>query len=165
LTVTELRDSTIWAATCELKAQVLRNDRRPVLVRAAVPWVVLVAAGVAVLAVGSAVVGGILITLGVVPLVLLLTVLRQAGHLMPEADGFTYRPPVGRMLHGEWDTCGGFHAVHGSLRAAGHVTWTGTDDRPGGTFLPGSGDLPPEDLALLLNRYQQRFARGGTTPG
>ncbi|HEY6795941.1 MAG TPA: hypothetical protein VI248_14790 [Kineosporiaceae bacterium] len=164
MTVTELRDSSIWAATCDLKAQVLHNDRSPVLARAAVPWVVLVALGVVVSAVGSAVVGGVLIALGVIPLVLLLAVVRQAGHLMLEADGFTYRPPVGRTLSGEWDACGAFRAVPGSLRVAGHVAWKGTDDRPGAAFLPGAGGLPPEDLAVLLNRYRQRFARDGSAP-
>jgi hypothetical protein len=89
--VTELRDSSIWAATCDLTAQVLRNDRRPLLVP----------------------------------------------------------------------------ADHRSLRSAGHVVWTGADGRPRGGFLPGAGGLPPEDLAVLLNRYRQRFAGagGGTARG
>ena len=70
--MTELRDSSIWAATCALKAQVLANDGRPVLVRAGVPWAALVVVGVVLLTVGARVPGGVLIALGVIPLVLLL---------------------------------------------------------------------------------------------
>jgi hypothetical protein len=157
--VAELRDSSIWAATCDLKAQVLRNDRRPILVRAVLPWLVSVAAGLAALAMGHPIVGGVLVVAGVVPPVLILLGVRQAGHLMVEADGFTYRPPAGRVLNGDWNACEEFRAVRRSPRAAGHVAWAGVDGAPGGAFLPGAGGLQPEDLAVLLNRYRQRFAR------
>jgi hypothetical protein len=159
--VAELRDSSIWAATCDLKAQVLRNDRRPILVRAVLPWLVPVAAGLAVSAVGHPIVGGVLVAAGVVPPMLILLGMRQAGHLMVEADGFTYRPLAGRVLNGDWNACGEFRAVRRSPRAAGHVAWVGGDGAPGGAFLPGAGGLEPEDLAVLLNRYRQRFARNG----
>jgi hypothetical protein len=112
--VTELRDTAIWAATCDLKAQVLRNAGRPLV--------------------------------------------RAPGHLMLEADGFTYRV-AGRALSRAWDDCGEFHVVPARLFAAAHVAWPSADGGRGGAFLAGAGRLPAEDLAVLLNRYRQRYAR------
>jgi hypothetical protein len=159
--VTDLRDSAIWAATCDLRAQVLRNARRPVVVRFVVRGVVLVAAGLVAFAVMPAIVGGVLVVLGLVPVVLGLVVVRDPGHLMLEADGFTYRSLAGRVMSRRWQDCGGFRVVRSPLRTAGHVAWLSADGGPGGAFLPGTGSLPREDLAVLLNRYRQRFAPNG----
>jgi hypothetical protein len=158
VTVAELRDSAIWAATCDLKAQVLRNDRRPILARAVVPWLAIAAIGLGTTAFGHPILGWVLVGVGVVPPLLMLLAVRDSGHLILEADGFTYRALAGRALTGGWNACGTFNVVPGSLRAARHVAWTTPDGAHGGAFLPGAGNLAPEDLAVLLNRYRQRFA-------
>jgi hypothetical protein len=161
--VTELRDSAIWAATCELEARVLRNDARPFLLRSSLPWLVSLATSALCFVMGYPVLPWVLLAVGVIPPLLTALVVRGGGHLMLEADGFTYRALQLRThtvsVHGDWNTCAEFVATPGSPLVAPHVTWTRSDGSRGGTFIPGTGGLPPEDLAVLLNRYRQRYAR------
>ena len=161
--MTELRDSAIWAATCDLKAQVLPNEGRPLLVRSAVPGLVLVAVGLVALAVAPAVVGLLVVAVGIVAVLPGLVAARAPGHLMLEADGFTYRLVGGRVVSLPWEACGPFRAVR-SVRSGGHVAWQAPDGGRGGALLPGAAGLPAEDLAVLLERYRERFApaTGGT---
>jgi len=70
----------------------------------------------------------------------------------------------GRATCRSWQSCGEFAVVRSGLRPAGHVGWAGAAGGKPGGFLPGAGGLPPEDLAVLLNRYRQRFAPDATPP-
>jgi len=131
--VPELRDTAIWASTCDLTAQVLRNA--PLRWRRSRP-----------------------------------------GHLMLEGDGLTYRGPLGRTVSLQWSECGPFRVVRAPLGGAGYVAFASEElrrrsPRPAGwtrratgdcdgAFPPGTAGLPPEDLAVLLNRYRARFAPG-----
>jgi len=162
--VTELRDSAIWAATCDLKAQVLHNAGRPLLLRSAVPGLGLVALGLVALAVAPAVVGLLVVAVGIVALLPGLIAARDPGHLMLEADGFTYRLVGGRVVSLPWEACGPFRAVR-SARSGGHVMWNAPDGGRGGALLPGAAGLPADDLAVLLERYRERFAPGTTGAG
>ena len=162
--MTELRDSAIWAATCELKAQVLRNLRRPIVLGFVGRGLVLVAAGLVALAIAPPVVGVVLAVLGLVPLVAGPLVVRDVGHLMLEADGFTYRSFAGRAVTRAWGDCDTFRVARSRLPSGGHVVWSTPDGAPGGGFLPGAGGVPEEDLATLLNRYRERFSPPGDRP-
>ena len=163
--MTDLRDSAIWAATCDLKARVLPNARGPLVGRAVVRGVTLVVAGVVALALAPAIVGQVLVVMGLLLAALGAAVARTPGHLLVEADGFTWRTLAGRTTTQAWERCGDFHVVGARRGSAGRVAWRGADGGPGAAFLPGTGSLPPEDLAVLLNRYRQRFApRAGDEP-
>jgi hypothetical protein len=161
--VSELRDSAIWAATCTLKAQVLQNAGRPLLVRSAAPGAAVVVLGLVALSVVP-VVGVLLVGFGLLPVLAGAVVSRRPGHLMLEADGFTYRAVGGRTVGRAWTDCGGFRAVQPPLGLPGHVAWAGRGGAPGGAFLPGAGGLPAEDLAVLLGRYRDRFAPDPGSP-
>jgi hypothetical protein len=167
--VSELRDSAIWAATCDLTARVLRNDPRPAAARAALPGAGLVTIGVALLFVLPAVVGLLVVAVGILLLLAGAVVFAAgsstagsgtAGHLMLEADGFTYRAFTAPAVTMGWRDCGRFDAVPSRWTSGARVAWTGGGAGTPGALLPGAGGLPADDLAVLLNRYRQHFASG-----